>query len=452
MNGGERIEDYDRACLQSWIACGFHILAVNGADEIPLLSERYPEVEFIPLTRTARSVFGRNTPFIADMLSVLAGRSEPVLGIINCDLLFEPDSFWRELPRVIATQTLIMGHRYDVFTLEGGVMTPYYAGYDYFFFDRAAAMALAQTPRPFSMGLPWWDYWLPLSLRLRGYQIQCLKTPVVLHLQHEQRIGARTVIARTLAREFARAMLHDSRVANLRSQDWHDLVELCRMLDQADNAQVEAGAFDKQIIAMCPHAVTLITGNLIEMRKGSKVQHPAASAGWFDNFDRRAEAGTALMRGLGDEKKGNLTRATWQFERAAEMAPHDGGVLSECCYFFYRQGKMERAAALLARASELAPNSPQLLKCLGYALSSLNRNDEAAECFERAIEADPFDGRIYHKLAVLLWPQNRHAEVVRRLEQRLAQTSDFPEGVEWLERIRDTLSGFGHDMTSLKAD
>src|SRR5215467_13995263 len=135
MNGGQHMEDYDRACLQSWIACGFHVAALNSSDEIPALAKRYSEVEFIPAKRTARPQFGRDTPFIADMLAVLAERKESVLGIINCDLLFEPDGFWSELPKVIAGKTVITGQRYDIRTLSGGVMNPYFPGFDFFFFD-----------------------------------------------------------------------------------------------------------------------------------------------------------------------------------------------------------------------------------------------------------------------------------------------------------------------------
>src|SRR3954463_9494142 len=64
-NAGRRIEDYDRLCVQSWIACGFRIISLNAPDEIPALAARYPEVVFIPTERNASSVFGRKTPFIA---------------------------------------------------------------------------------------------------------------------------------------------------------------------------------------------------------------------------------------------------------------------------------------------------------------------------------------------------------------------------------------------------
>ena len=451
FNGGEPMEDYDRLCLQSWIACGFRVVAVNTSDEIHSLSGRYPQVEFIPAKRTARSLYGRDTPFIADMLSLLAERKESVLGIINCDLLFEPDRFWTELPEVIAGKTVVTGQRYDLRTLSGGVMNPYFPGFDYFFFDRTAAQTLAGARQPFSMGLPWWDYWFPLSLMLRGYGVQCFTRPAVLHLVHEQQVTGKTPTWRRLAREYARTALRDSTLRRLEHEDWQTLLDLCRAIDQADDARFEAGDFDQHIIDMSSNTVPLLAGKMTQVTKGPLALHPlAVPEGTFDNLAGRAAAGTALVRGLWGEKHDNLPRAEWQFEHAARMAPTDASALFECGNFFYRQGKMQRAAAILARAVECMPESPQLLNSLGSALGHLGRNDEAAACFERAVDADPLDGGSYYNLAVVLWLKNRHMEVVSRLEQRLAQTPDFPDGSMWLQRIRETLSRFGGEVSGVQ--
>jgi hypothetical protein len=426
------MEDYDRVCLQSWIACGFRVLAVNTAAEIASLSLRYPEVEFIPAERTARTIFGRDTPFIADMLSLLGGRKESVLGIINCDLLFEPDRFWSELPGVLDGKTVITGQRYDLRTLSGGVMNPYFPGFDYFFFDRTAAEALAGMPQPFSMGVPWWDYWFPISLMLRGYHVQSLTRPAVLHLLHDQQVNAKTPTWRALAREYGRGVLRDWGMRPLPRHDWQNLLDLCRAVDQADDAQFAAGAFDEQIIELSSHTVPLIARNMIQMTKGLISHSLPVPEDTFDNLAGRAAGGTALVRGLWDEKHGNLPRAERQFEHAAQNAPHDASALFECGNFFYRRGNMQRAAAILAQAVERMPDSALLLNSLGSALGHLSRNDEAAQCFERAIEAEPLYGASYYNLAVVLWLKNRHMEVISRLEQRLAQAPDFADGAEWL--------------------
>ena len=41
-NAGRPMQDYDRLCVQSWIACGFKIISLNAPDEIPALASRYP--------------------------------------------------------------------------------------------------------------------------------------------------------------------------------------------------------------------------------------------------------------------------------------------------------------------------------------------------------------------------------------------------------------------------
>src|SRR5215470_10878419 len=113
MNVGRRMEDYDRLCVRSWLECGFRVLAINDGDEIPPLKARYPDVEFVPAPRNAKPIWGRSTPYIADILAVLAQQPEPVLGIINSDLLFEPVLAWQQLRGVVPKKTLVTGQRYD---------------------------------------------------------------------------------------------------------------------------------------------------------------------------------------------------------------------------------------------------------------------------------------------------------------------------------------------------
>src|SRR5258706_1089810 len=133
-NAGRPMEDYDRLCVQSWIACGFKIISLNSADEIPALASRYPEVEFIPTERNASSVFGRKTPFIADILSALARGSGSAFGIVNSDIMFEPGAAWRDLESPGAPKTVVHGQRCDTRSLIDGALHRYLPGFDYFFF------------------------------------------------------------------------------------------------------------------------------------------------------------------------------------------------------------------------------------------------------------------------------------------------------------------------------
>ncbi|MEI9987047.1 MAG: hypothetical protein WDN69_30135 [Aliidongia sp.] len=59
------------------------MLSVNSPDEIPILAERYPQVEFVPTDRDAGPIAGRKTPLIDDLLLTLARQPQSIVGIIN---------------------------------------------------------------------------------------------------------------------------------------------------------------------------------------------------------------------------------------------------------------------------------------------------------------------------------------------------------------------------------
>lgn len=439
MNAGRRMENYDRLCVESWIACGFRVLGVNAPDEIPALAKRYAGVEFIAVERNAKALFARNTPFIADIMSVLAAQPEPVLGLINSDLLFEPVGAWQNLVPLVEQKTVVTGQRLDARTLAGGALHQYFPGFDYFFFDREAAEILSKSMQPFSMGLPWWDYWCPLSLALRGFGLQSIARPAVLHLAHESRTDAHKRAWRRLGAEFARAIERESKLADSMPADWQDLIALCNEIDSAPQEQIESGACDARIDRLPALAVPIIAAHIVKLEDTSPSlrRDIAARFPFFTDLEDRIGAGRALHQAIWEEQQGRAQFAQTLYDTAMQMAPQDPGVLSACGNFFFRRGDMERAVNLLNRAAEYAPDSAVLLNSLGSALGQIGRDGEAFACFERAVKADPLDGTSYYNLALALYPQNRQEEVATRLEEMLREAPHFPDGALWLRRIRE---------------
>ena len=437
MNAGRRLEDYDRLCVRSWLECGFRILAVNDADEIPPLKARYPGVEFVAAPRNAKPVFGRSTPYLADILAVLAKQPEPVLGIINSDLLFEPVMAWQHLLEIVPKKTLVTGRRYDARSLAGGALHVYAPGFDYFFFERAAAETLSHETRPFAMGQPWWDYWFPLNLALAGYEIMCLARPAVLHLAHEQQTEARTPAWREMARWYARSLVESDHV-QAAPAGWSDLLALCGTLAHAPDAELASGARDEDVIRLSELSVPPIAAHLTEIddpRLGAR--DTAVPPILFDNLDGRVTAGRALHQGLWEEDHACFDVAMQRYATAAEHAPLDANVLSTFGNFLFRVGKFEDAASILRRAVDLVPHATDLLNSLGSALGSSGRNIEAISCFERVIEADPSDWDGYYNLAMALYPLRRHQQAIARLQARLADMPDPSTGQECLRQIRE---------------
>jgi tetratricopeptide (TPR) repeat protein len=447
-NAGRPMEDYDRLCVQSWIACGFKIISLNAPDEIPALALRYPEVEFIPTERNASAVFGRKTPFIADLLSALTRESAPTLGIINSDIVFEPAAAWRDLESLVAQKFVVTGQRCDTTLLAGGALLRYLPGFDYFFFDRAAAEDLASDKSPFSMGLPWWDYWLPVALALRGYEIRCVARPVILHLAHQSQTEGRSPTWRRLASEFARTVLAEWEASKVAPSHWEGLLSLCRELANSSDSSLDSGGFDESIVHLSELSVSAIASRIVELANDAVAAPTSASLATlssdktlalFDDIPRRLAAGDALHKALWHEKRQELLHAHHFYGLALERAPRDPGILSACGNYCENRGDLERAAALFRRSVEVAPDSGILLNSLGSALGGLGRLDEAIACFERAMNVDPGYLPSYYNLVIGLYPHGRHREIISRLEG-LIEDPNFVGGREWLARIRETLS------------
>jgi hypothetical protein len=192
--GGFNIgEHYQADCVASWVAAGFKVLSVNIHDEIPLLTARYPQVEFIEAPRHAGAVAGRPTPLIDDLLLVLARQPQSIVGIINADLCMEMGKSWADCIRPLVPSTLLIGHRLDIasWSTRPGELTvqgaPYTGGFDLFFFEKTAiakCLTGAGADRFFSMGMPWWDFWLPVVFAVRGYRVAVMQEPLAGHLVH----------------------------------------------------------------------------------------------------------------------------------------------------------------------------------------------------------------------------------------------------------------------------
>jgi hypothetical protein len=184
---------YQLDCVASWVAAGFKILSVNLPAEIELLAPRFPEIEFVPAERDAGAIAGRPTPMIEDLLLALERQPQSIVGIVNADVCMETGKSWMAAIRDEIDSTILIGHRLDLdsWSTQVGEMVaagvPYTGGFDLFFFEKSAirkCIGSAGGDRPFSIGMPWWDFWLPAALALQGHRVARLEAPVAGHLVH----------------------------------------------------------------------------------------------------------------------------------------------------------------------------------------------------------------------------------------------------------------------------
>jgi len=187
------------ATLASWRVIGCEVISVNGADEAAKLRVEYPGLTVVSVPTTAERFAHKPVPYIHDLLKTLrsacAAHDVPLehctVGIINADI------FFRAVPQLADTLcheakgALILGPRVDVdasasFTAyrPSGDET-YSVGYDYFFMSGDLLNDFADSP--FCMGMPFWDYWMPLAALLQGRPLKALQSPVALHVTHDTR-------------------------------------------------------------------------------------------------------------------------------------------------------------------------------------------------------------------------------------------------------------------------
>ena len=170
-----------KRCIDSWILAGFKVVAVNTQEEMNMIKHYFPSVEFVIAKRDARAQFGKPYIYMDDILSYFTAQSNKICGIVNSDIYFGQ----KNLPLFMSQQalnSLVFGSRVDVTSFENTSNGKFYNGFDYFFFDKD--FLKLYPPSNFCIGLPWWDYWMPLIAILSHKPVKKVTSPICYHMIH----------------------------------------------------------------------------------------------------------------------------------------------------------------------------------------------------------------------------------------------------------------------------
>ncbi|MBS4068885.1 MAG: hypothetical protein KGZ62_09805 [Sulfurimonas sp.] len=169
--------------IANWLSLGFNVISVNSQAEINAVSDSFPKVNFVSVERTAAVIAGKPYVYLDDIVSTLLSVDSEIYGIVNSDIWFNLNHDGITFLAKMAREGLLFGSRVDVkslSTLDGEV---YIYGFDFFFSDKYHFSKLPQSS--FCLGVPWWDYWLPLALLCQGVSCREMVSPVAFHLWHE---------------------------------------------------------------------------------------------------------------------------------------------------------------------------------------------------------------------------------------------------------------------------
>jgi glycosyltransferase involved in cell wall biosynthesis len=191
--------------ITTWIENGFKVISVNDSSEAADLADAFPEVEFREPSQTLKQQLGKPYVPIKEVLAI--GKSLPgASAVINSDIKFIHRSGLETVLRDLAAssnQHIYLSSRLDITNPLDQISSEHAAagipaitnGEQYIFgFDFLLASSstwesiFASLSREYdhlyALGVPWWDYLLPMRIESLGIGISCFCPPIISHDWH----------------------------------------------------------------------------------------------------------------------------------------------------------------------------------------------------------------------------------------------------------------------------
>ena len=182
-NGVDVGEDLVGRCIRSWQGNGFDIVSVHNRAEEETIGAGLPGVAYHFVDEDVPEGT-RALPTLAAVLADLPP-DEPV-GIINADVFMVPLAGFAAKLAAAAREATVLAHRWDVPSLSRREGRRFDVGVDLIAFTprRIAPAIAAMVRRPYRLGIPWWDYALPLAASLYA-PLRLIDDTLLLHHWHE---------------------------------------------------------------------------------------------------------------------------------------------------------------------------------------------------------------------------------------------------------------------------
>ncbi|HWK44707.1 MAG TPA: hypothetical protein VNT30_08290 [Stellaceae bacterium] len=223
-----------KAAVRSWRRLGIDVISVNNAHEIAILKPEFPEVTFKEAAWTAEAQCGKPVVPTDEIIRFLSESDSPIVGIFNSDIVIEEGDGFLDAIRRQVPGSLVLSNRIDVDNAGSADGRLYAGGYDLFFFERSACAIFASSGM--IMGMPWWDFWMPLAAHLGSLKLKKLTSTRALHYTHP--IGYSFELFMSLSVPFSDSLASIARAYPL--MPGSELATLTRGLFEAIDASVAA--------------------------------------------------------------------------------------------------------------------------------------------------------------------------------------------------------------------
>jgi hypothetical protein len=177
-----------KRALASWHAIpNVEVISLNSAVElVQLREEGYDSgVQFVQTCRDGQEIVGKPVIHIYDAIKAGLNSGASMVGIINSDVMLRVSSGFVEQAWPQVQGGMVFGSRMDIPDADATTGQVYSWGFDYFFMDREALGCIEDEP--FFFGVPWWDYWLPISFIIADRRIARTASPIGFHVSHPMR-------------------------------------------------------------------------------------------------------------------------------------------------------------------------------------------------------------------------------------------------------------------------
>lgn len=176
-----RLEQQQKA-ICSWLQLGFKVVSLNLAHEVDTLVRLFQGVEFLEVKRVPKEPFGSKI-FIGEFFDAIEELPGEAFGIVNSDIYFATMNSFMDYVFHQTLNGMVFGSRIDVSPLPNEDLRMDINGFDYFFFRKSSLKICPH--KTLALGMPLWDYWLPLSAAASGLTLKRLLSPVAFHEKHE---------------------------------------------------------------------------------------------------------------------------------------------------------------------------------------------------------------------------------------------------------------------------
>jgi hypothetical protein len=154
----------------------YQVYSVNLKEEIEKIKDLYPDVIFIETD----NIFNYNGKKLIKMNAILESVDKSdIAAIVNSDISLN-ESMSIDVDSRYLKNGIVIGTRYEI---DNGNVYPFIYGYDIFIFDPKNIPVFSNDN--YVIGMPWWDYWVPIAFIKKGMNVFHLKNQVIYHRTHE---------------------------------------------------------------------------------------------------------------------------------------------------------------------------------------------------------------------------------------------------------------------------